>query len=51
MYLSHVFTTHVNKSFNLDYYVHKYLSLLGSDNEVHIKWFLSAVGFYRGVSG
>ena len=33
--------------------MHKYLYLLGSENEVHIsiKRFLSAVGFYRGVSG
>ena len=28
--------THASKSFKLDYHVHKYLYLLGSENEVHI---------------
>ena len=27
---------HVSISFKLDYHVHKYLYLLGSENEVHI---------------
>ena len=36
MCLGHIFTIHVSKSFKLDYHVHKYLYLLGNENEVHI---------------
>ena len=36
MFRPYIFTTHVSKSFKLDYLVHKYLYVLGSENEVHI---------------